>query len=64
MFGYSFGTSLFLAKALMSRPVAANTNILSAAKQVISSGRLLPGQQHHDFITVHHNRTANQREIK
>lgn len=43
MFGYSFGTSLFLAKALMSRPVAANTNILSAAKQVMSSGRLLPG---------------------
>lgn len=38
-------TSLFRAKALTTFPAAANDNILSAATQVMSSGRLLPGEQ-------------------
>lgn len=38
----------------MSRPAAANTNILSAATQLMSSDRLLPRKP------PHHNTAANQ----
>lgn len=57
-------TSLFLAKALIPVPAAANTSILSAARQLMSSGRLLPGQQATPprIITTHTVTQTEQRQ--